>query len=95
MAEQSIYSEILRMRFPNAKPVFGSGAYAVLSRCPQVPFVTLYETALEAKQAAVGVCTHAFCKGQHQFVSLAELPPVAPVRFVKKAHWAALIDEED
>jgi len=90
MAATSIFADLVTLRFPNARPVFGTGAFAVVSRCPANPFVRLFESEQEARSAVNADCGHAFCLGahRHQFVNLNE--PQAqptPVAFKKKPHW--------
>lgn len=88
-----IYSEIARLRWPNASPVFGAGRFAIFSRCPETPFVRLFETA-EAARAGRENCGHAFCKGLHQTFDLDQQPePVIPRVFKPKPRWARLLDE--
>lgn len=96
MAATSIFGDLVRLRFPNAEPVFGAGPYAILSRCPQRPFVRLFETAIEAQSNIQKDCGHAFCQMKHQFVNLAEQPAEpASLSHRRKAHWARFLEMDD
>lgn len=92
MAAESLYRDLARLRFPNASPITGSGLFALVSRCPERPFIRLYELAMEVEPAVRQPCAHAFCKMNHQLVRLDEKQPKP--RFVKKPHWAKMIEEE-
>jgi hypothetical protein len=88
---QSIFRDTARIKYPEAHPVFGAGAFAVISRCPERPFIRLFETAMEAQPEVHKQCGHAFCKMNHQLVQLDAKPP-AP-RYVKKPHWAKFLND--
>lgn len=93
MAEQkSIFRDIVALRWPDANPIFGDGSFAMLSRCPQKPFVRLYESVIEADLAAAAPCGHAFCTMRHVTANVST--PPAP-RYVKKPHWSKFIEEDD
>lgn len=95
MAEvQSIFANMVRLRWPEVDPVFGVGRFAILSRCPARPFVRLFETAAEAQAQLRAECGHAFCKSAHTFVRLDEQPPAPAPRFIRKPHWARDLDRD-
>jgi len=96
MSLPSIFDAIARLRWPQANPVFGSGAFAVVSRCPANPFVRLFENEQEARSAVNAECGHAFCVGahRHQFVNLTEPQAQrAPVVYRKKPRWAKMLND--
>lgn len=86
----SIYADIARLKFPTVSHIDGAGRYAILSRCPERPFIRLYETAIEAQPLLREPCGHAFCKGAHVAVDLDKRPAQVPYR--KRAHWHRLIE---
>lgn len=72
--QQTNWQSVARKRWPMASPIKGTGRFAAISRCPTIPFVLLFDFAIEAQQAAAKACTHAFCHMAHSWV---ELKPAA------------------
>jgi len=93
---QTVFADIAALRWPKATHIFGTGRFALLSRCPDLPFVQLYETGIEAQTVLHDRCRHAFCKGAHFLFDLAQRPVQnTPVSYKPKPHWVKLIGEDN
>jgi hypothetical protein len=91
MAEQTIFAEIARLRWPRVERIHGAGPFAVLSRCSGRLIVYLFETRTEAFAVAHQPCTPE-CKAiAHDWLPIERPAP----RYVKKPSWAKMISEED
>jgi hypothetical protein len=91
MADQTIFADIARLRWPIAERVLGTGQFAVLSRCAPRPTVRLFETRTEAFVVAHQPCSPGCKATAHDWLPLEKPAP----RYVKKPHWANQIDVDD
>lgn len=89
MAEQSIYADIARLKYPGAQTVSGEGQFAVIVHCSPRPVVLLFTDRTEAFNRYKADCGPA-CRHRHERVELHRPAPV----FKKKAHWYRDLDRD-
>ena len=89
MVAESIFADIARLRWPNAERVLGAGQFAVLSRCRPRLIVRLFGTRTEAFVVAHQPCGPECKATAHDWLPLEKPAP----RFIRKPHWAAMIEE--
>jgi hypothetical protein len=86
---RSIFTEIARLRWPNAARIDGEGANAVVIKCAHWPVVCLFTNRTDAFLASKKTCGEN-CKNAHAWVVLT---PPAP-RWKPKPHWVADLERD-
>jgi hypothetical protein len=75
---QSCWQQSARKRWPNVADVKGDGPFAVHCTCCPAGNVLLFQTAIEAQQAAVESCGHWSCYKAHTAYRLQPVAQAAP-----------------